>query len=80
MDTSPSDTNEEADAFEAYEENSGILNELEIRYNNVKDALKRIENNTYGLCEVCGEKIEPDRIDANPAATTCKKHMNESGS
>lgn len=78
MDTFPSDTNEEADAFEAYEENSGILNELEIRYNNVKKALKRIEDGTYGICEVSGEKIEADRLEANPAATTCKKHMNKS--
>ncbi|MCA9353454.1 TraR/DksA C4-type zinc finger protein [Candidatus Nomurabacteria bacterium] len=42
----------------------------------VEGALKRIENGTYGTCSVCGEKIEEDRLGANPAADTCKAHMN----
>jgi DnaK suppressor protein len=31
-------------------------------------ALKRIENGTYGVCEVTGEEIEADRLDAVPWA------------
>lgn len=73
----PSDRNEVGDAFEQYEERSAILKELEIRFNLVKDALARIEGGTYGVCEVGGEPIEVDRLDANPAARTCKAHMNE---
>ena len=51
------------------------MKELEIRYNEVKEALKRIEEGTYGICRVSGEQIEPERLEANPAATTCIKHL-----
>lgn len=73
---SSADANEVGDAYEAYRENAGILNELEIRFNNVKNALKKIEDGSYGFCKISGEPIERDRLEANPAAETCKKHMN----
>lgn len=70
-----SDENELADTIEEFEGNAAILKRLEIRYNEVKDALSRIEKGTYGVCEVSGEPIEEDRLEANPAARTCKTHM-----
>lgn len=75
FDTSTADDNEAADKIEEYEENTAVLKELEIRYNDLKDALNKIENGSYGYCEVCGEPIEEDRLTANQAARTCKKHM-----
>jgi RNA polymerase-binding transcription factor DksA len=69
------DPNEQADNIETYEENTAILKELEIRYNNVKLALKKIEEGTYGICEISEEPIEKERLEANPAAKTCIKHM-----
>lgn len=75
MDVIPADSNEVADAIESYEENTGILKQLEIRFNEVKAALKRIEGGTFGLCETCQKPIETERLEANPAATTCKAHM-----
>ena len=71
------DRNEVGDAIEQYEENSAILKELETRYNNVKLALSKIEEGKYGICEISGEEIELDRLEANPAARTCKAHMND---
>lgn len=73
----PTDRNDLADNIEKYEENSEILKELEIRYNNILLALKKLDEGKYGICEVGGEKIEDDRLDANPAARTCKKHINK---
>lgn len=70
-----SDQNERAEEQESYEQNSMLLKDLEVRYNHVKEALERIENGTYGICEVDGGQIELDRLEANPAATTCKAHM-----
>ena len=75
MDTMPADSNEVADSIESYEENTGILKQLEIRFNEVGAALKRIQNKTYGLCEVDSKPIEAKRLEANPAATTCLEHM-----
>lgn len=77
LDIQQADQNERADAIEEYEINAGMLKNIEVRYNEVKAALKRIEDGTYGVCEVGGEPIESDRLEANPAATTCKAHMNE---
>lgn len=73
----PSDQNELADTAEELEENTGIVNELEGRLNEVNTALQKIEKGTYGICEASGEPIEEDRLMANPAARTCKKHMEE---
>jgi RNA polymerase-binding transcription factor DksA len=70
-----SDRNEVADKMEAYEENSAILKQLEIRYNNIKLAISKIEEGVYGICEISDEPIELDRLEANPAARTCKTHL-----
>lgn len=70
------DPNDRADQMEGFEENAAILKDLEIRYNNVLAALARIEAGTYGICEVSGEEIEAERLDADPAAPTCKAHIN----
>lgn len=69
------DDNLAADEIEEFEENQAIVNTLESRYQEVKKALEKIENGTYGICEVGGEEIEHDRLEANPSASTCKKHM-----
>ena len=70
------DETEVADNIEQYESNSAVLDQLEIRLNEVKTALDSIEKGTYGICKISGEQIELDRLEANPAATTCKTHMN----
>ncbi len=63
-----------ADAIEGYAENVVAVNDLELRYNDVIAALKRIEDGTYGTCAVGGEAIDSARLEANPAAATCVTH------
>jgi RNA polymerase-binding transcription factor DksA len=74
MDSDSADSNEVADEIESYEENTAVLKQLEIQYNEIKNALKRIEDGTYGKCEVGGEDIPEDRLEANPSAKTCIEH------
>ncbi len=69
------DSTEVAEKIESYEENLALVSELEARLRNIDAALKRIEDGSYGLCEVCGLPIEDDRLKANPAARTCKQHI-----
>lgn len=76
FDTDSADESEMADKMEEYEENSAVLKDLEERYNDIKDALKKIEAGKYGICEVCSNPIEEERLIANQAARTCKAHMN----
>lgn len=70
------DPNDQADQMEEYGNNNAILTDLEKRHTDVSDALARIEAGTYAVCEVSGEAIEEDRLEADPAARTCKAHMN----
>jgi RNA polymerase-binding transcription factor DksA len=70
-----SDPNDSADNIEQYEENTAILKQLETRFNDVKSALTKIKEGRYGTCEIGGEQIEKERLDADPAARTCMNHM-----
>lgn len=71
-----SDTNEVADEVEEYQTRIAINEEFEDRLAEITSALQRIENNTYGTCSICNAAIEEDRLSANPAAATCKAHIN----
>ena len=37
----------------------------------IKEALQRIEDGTYGICELCGEDISRQRLEARPVTTLC---------
>ncbi len=65
------------DSIEAAEEQIATLALLETRYRNIQRALKKIDQGTYGVCELSGEPIEPARLVANPAARTCQAHMDD---
>ncbi|OGF73416.1 hypothetical protein A2Z63_00805 [Candidatus Giovannonibacteria bacterium RIFCSPLOWO2_02_44_8] len=70
-----SDQSELADMFEELETQTGLEAQLEERLKHVNGALKRIEEDRFGKCSVCGKSIEEKRLDANPFAETCIKHM-----
>ena len=42
--------------------------------NQIKEALARLDAGRYGLCAVCAEEIDPERLEALPFATRCKTH------
>jgi DnaK suppressor protein len=37
----------------------------------IKKTLERIENKTFGVCEVCGEDISLERLKARPVTAQC---------
>ena len=37
----------------------------------IKEAMKRIENGTFGVCDGCGGKIEEKRLIARPVTSHC---------
>ncbi len=74
-DSSQADENTVADTIEEYEGNMAIVSTLETRYQDLRDALSKMEKGNYGLCEICGEEIDEKRLEANPSARTCRKHM-----
>lgn len=74
-DVSSADDNLVADSIENFEENTAITGSLEARLGDVLSALERMDREAYGTCQICGKEIEEDRLEANPAAKTCKEHI-----
>jgi RNA polymerase-binding transcription factor DksA len=71
------DQNDAADMAEELEEREGTIAALETRWNDIRRALKKMEDGTFGICEISGEHIEEARLTANPAARTCIAHKEE---
>ncbi len=69
------DQNDMADRFEDFEAKSSMIRSLEPRLQNILKAIKNINKESFGKCEVCKKDIEMTRMEANPAARTCKKHL-----
>jgi sigma-B regulation protein RsbU (phosphoserine phosphatase) len=44
----------------------------------VDSALQRIDDGSYGLCAVCHDPIEPERLMADPLTTFCLDHLSAS--
>jgi len=60
------------DFLEIQKEQSVLVNEQAL-LTEVKDALKRIENGSYGQCVDCGQIIPEKRLEALPWAARCIK-------
>ncbi len=37
----------------------------------IREALKRLDDETFGVCESCGEDISEERLKARPVTTLC---------
>ena len=72
--TGPEFRDDVVDQLEEMDEREEVETNLEDRYADVIDALEKIGQGNYGICEIGKEAIESDRLEANPAARTCKAH------
>jgi RNA polymerase-binding transcription factor DksA len=61
------------DATDLFEQEKGLAlkRHLERMLEQVDAAVARAEKGTYGVCEKCGQPIDPERLKALPAATLC---------
>jgi DnaK suppressor protein len=48
-----------------------LLNRETLYIKKLDEALRRIEEGTFGECDDCGEDIEIRRLEARPTATLC---------
>ena len=60
--------------FEAFEERQALVKSAKKDLKDLKAALKKIDEGKYGVCSVCGEKIDAGRLEAYSSATTCVIH------
>jgi len=65
----------EEEATESFELEKRLAFEKRIRDSlaDVEHALHKFEEGTYGLCDSCGQPIDPDRLEALPQANLCLK-------
>ena len=56
-------------------ENDEVLNALEsearVEIQKLSNAITRINNGDYGICQTCGENIAKQRLQVQPAAIKC---------
>lgn len=56
-------------------ENEEVLNALEseakVEIQHLSNAITRMENGSYGICQKCGEGISKERLEVQPAAENC---------
>lgn len=55
-------------------ENYILAESLRQQLERVEKAFARLEDGTYGTCEVCGNEIGTERLAALPATTRCVEH------
>jgi RNA polymerase-binding transcription factor DksA len=55
-------------------ENKVLAGQLSNELDEVERALAKLDDGTYGSCEVCGEAISEARLEAKPAARFCITH------
>ena len=59
------------------EKDLSILEQVEAELADVEHALRRLDDGTYGTCEVCGRVIPDERLEAMPATRLCLEHQAE---
>jgi RNA polymerase-binding protein DksA len=62
---------ENASEVAEYSKNLTVERTLESSHNDVKKALDRVKEGTYGVCKYCGKDIGEKRLMARPTSTSC---------
>jgi DnaK suppressor protein len=57
--------------FAEREKVMALVNGLGRKLESIDKALQQAQNGTYGICERCGEPIDPARLEVMPEATLC---------
>ena len=65
------------DALQAQQMAQETARRRKIQLQKIESALRRIDKGEYGYCFICGEEIEPARLDFDPACTRCTGCMDK---
>ncbi|MBN1250267.1 MAG: TraR/DksA C4-type zinc finger protein [Anaerolineae bacterium] len=58
-------------AITQWELDQAMLKRLQQKAGELEQALVRLEDGTYGICERCGQRINPNRLAVLPDTTIC---------
>jgi RNA polymerase-binding protein DksA len=67
----PDDPEDLASDLAEHEMALSRIRELENRLEVIDEALQKVLQGTYGICERCGESIDPARLEIVPETTLC---------
>ncbi len=67
----PADWEDQATQLEGQDALEGIEKTKLQEVRQIREALRRIAEGSYGVCAKCGEPINPKRLKALPTATRC---------
>ena len=56
-----------------WELNLALREKVEQRIEQLKEALERLDEGDYGICESCEQPIDPERLEVLPRTTLCIK-------
>jgi RNA polymerase-binding transcription factor DksA len=73
----PADSEEAAQQLQSDEVIEALQGSTAAELAALRTAIARIDEGTYGRCEVCGERIPKKRLAAIPLATRCVDHADE---
>ncbi|MGF1553165.1 MAG: TraR/DksA family transcriptional regulator [Paracoccaceae bacterium] len=77
LDQDQPDPVERMDDVQAVERARAHSHRRQVELQRLSDALERLAAGTYGICEVSGEPIAPERLEADPAATRSIDHASD---
>lgn len=66
----PSADEADVDAYER-EKTWALLQRLQTKLESIERAIKSAHKGTYGICEGCGQRIDPARLEILPETTYC---------
>ncbi|MFC4783537.1 TraR/DksA family transcriptional regulator [Nocardioides sp. MAHUQ-72] len=73
LDSNADDEHDPEGATIAFERSQvdALIRQAEAHLAEVEAARTRLATGAYGVCEVCGEPIAPERLEVRPTARTC---------
>jgi DnaK suppressor protein len=54
-----------------WELNLALREEMRRKVEQLEEALERAKEGSYGVCESCGQPIDPERLEVLPSTTLC---------
>mgnify|MGYP002813377215 CR=1 FL=1 len=64
---------EETDETEEFANRVGVKKVLNEKKENINHALAKIKKSGFGICENCGQTIDPHVLHASPESRLCRK-------
>ncbi len=54
---------------------AGALDALASEMDDIERALARLDDGSYGTCEVCGDRLPAETLEDRPGARHCAAHL-----